>query len=82
VRDLKEGAIYNDLGYNAAGYDVRIGEEVQERKAESWLITMPSEKRISRADTGTEDKGNWEVYYTNLFRTHISLIYIFSKATH
>lgn len=66
VRELKEGAIYNDLDYNAAGYDVRIGEEVPESEAESWLITMPSEKRISRADTGTEDQGNWEIYYTNL----------------
>ncbi|MFC6874758.1 transposase [Halobellus marinus] len=70
VDDLKQGAIYNDLDYNAAGYDVRIGEEVPESKAESWLITMPSEKRISRADTGTEDKGNWEVYYTNLNPEH------------
>ena len=26
---------------------------------------MPSQKRISRADTGTEDKGNWKIYYTN-----------------
>jgi IS4 transposase len=66
VRELKEGVIYNDLDYNAAGYEVRIGEEVPESEAESWLITMPSEKRISRADTGNEDQGNWEIYYTNL----------------
>ena len=32
------------------------------------MITMPSEKRISRAETGTEDKGNWELYYTNIVR--------------
>lgn len=66
IDDLKEAAIHYDLDYNAAGYDVRIGEVVPESEAESWLITMPSEKRISRAETGTDDKGNWEVYYTNL----------------
>jgi len=66
VDDLKEGAIFHDLDYNATGYDVRLGEAVPESEAESWLITMPSEKRISRSETGTEDKGNWELYYTNL----------------
>ena len=66
IDDLKESAIHYDLDYNAAGYDVRLGEVVPESEAESWLITMPSKKRIERAETGTEDKGNWEVYYTNL----------------
>lgn len=66
IDDLKEAAIHYDLDYNAAGYDVRVGEVVPESEAESWLITMPSKKRIERAETGTEDKGNWEVYYTNL----------------
>ncbi len=64
--DLKEAAIHYDMDYNAAGYDVRLGEVVPESEAESWLITMPSKKRIERAETGTEDKGNWEVYYTTL----------------
>lgn len=66
IDDLKEAAIYYNREYNATGYDVRLGEVVPESEAESWLITMPSEKRISRAETGTEDKGNWEVCYTNL----------------
>ncbi|MFW5900730.1 MAG: transposase, partial [Halodesulfurarchaeum sp.] len=66
IDDLKEGAIYHDDDYNAAGYDVRTGEVVPESEAESWLVTMPSKKRIERAETGTEDKGNWEVYYTNI----------------
>ena len=66
VDDLKEAGVLYDMDYNATGYDVRLGEVVPESEAESWLITMPSKKRISRAETGTEDKGNWEVYYTNL----------------
>ncbi|GAB7010770.1 hypothetical protein JCM31271_27130 [Halorubrum trueperi] len=43
-----------------------VGEVVPESEAESWLITMPSKKRIERVEAGTDDKGNWEVYYTNL----------------
>jgi len=66
VDNLKEGAIYNDLDYNASGYDVRVGEIILGSEAESWLITMPSKKRIDRADIGAEDKGNWEIYFTNL----------------
>ena len=66
VDDLKEKAIENKKDYNSKGYDVRLGKVLPENEAESWLITMPSEKRISRAETGTEDKGNWELYYTNL----------------
>lgn len=28
------------MDYNAAGYDVRLGEVAPESEAESWLITM------------------------------------------
>lgn len=54
------------MEYNAAGYDIRLGEVAPESEAESWLITIPSKKRIERAETGTDNKEDWEVYYTNL----------------
>lgn len=66
VDHMKEAAIFREMDYNAIGCDIRLGEVIPESESESWLITMPSKKRIERLETGAEDKGRWELHYTNL----------------
>lgn len=60
INDLKETVIFYDMDYNTTGYDVHLSEVVPESQVESWLITMLSEKRISKTETGIKDKGNWD----------------------
>lgn len=51
------------LPWNAAPWEV--GADKPE-DGDHWLIARPSEKRIQKADTGREDPGNWDLYYTNV----------------
>lgn len=64
--DLVEEALEKETFWNADPYEIGVPNTKSESQKDHWLVVVPSEKRLKKADTGVRDASNWDAYYTSL----------------